>query len=179
MNALKNKRKSFCYEACTVCAWRRCRQMECGRRAGVPPTEKKLNLAVCCRLYGEVSCSVECFSFWGEVSVKHRRDSPAPLWASRLMNSTVPSCAVLLASRYSTCWPPGQYLKAWQYPTRFTWRGQHKIKFNHEQSHWQMCPFLLVLHISHLWLLSWFDVDVFCTNISMNILVWVDVLQHI
>lgn len=90
-------------------------QMVCGCRDG----RKKSGNDRFCRNTRLGEAWSEDF-FWMRMSRTKKKHTPAPLWASKLMNSTVPSCAVLLASRYSTCWPPGQNLKAWQYPTRNT-----------------------------------------------------------
>lgn len=38
---------------------------------------------------------------------------------------------------------------------------------------------LVLQNISHQWFLSLFDVDIFCINVSVNILIWMDILQNI
>lgn len=98
------------------------------------------------------------------------------------MYSMVPSCGDLLASRYSTCCPPGQYRKAWPYPTRYTWPQTQAASAQRKTS--SRLPSLtdsslLFKNVSHLRFLSLSDVNVFCSDVSVDILIQMDKLQHI
>lgn len=92
-----------------------------------------------------------------------------------------PSCGVRLPSRYSTCRPPGQYRKAWQYPARYTYTHAYRSKSIVEGSgsYTKVHKHTTIQTHSNLCLLCWADVDVFSMDVCVNILIFMDELQHI
>lgn len=52
-----------------------------------------------------------------------------------------------------------------------------------EQTQWQLISSnshqILIVDVSHLGFISWFDVNVFSINVAVNVLIWMDELQHI